>query len=266
MRQFLPLPAILALTLPATAYAGAWLRGADESMISASYNVYQSNKYYDRNGVLNSQPTFRKHELNVYGEHGVSADWTIGTNLFLNQVKQSGVTNIGLADSEFFARTQIYNSKKAKLALQPLIKIPSWYQKSNTLQSGSDSTDGELMLLYGYNLPAFSARDYLDVGAGYRVRGGSLSDQYRAYVAYGLHLGQSLSLVPAAYITQATNIPNSNNFQQNGEQDYDLTKLNITAFYALSEATRLYAGLSAEVSGVNTGVGQSVTLGILRNF
>ncbi|MFO0110306.1 MAG: hypothetical protein ACK52W_07220, partial [Alphaproteobacteria bacterium] len=89
---------------------------------------------------------------------------------------------------------------------------------------------------------------------------------YRSYAAYGLHLGENLSLVPAIYITKATSIPESDNFQQNGEQDYDLTKLNITAFYTLSEATRLYAGLSAEVSGVNTGVGQSVTLGILRNF
>ncbi|MFO0109391.1 MAG: hypothetical protein ACK52W_02500, partial [Alphaproteobacteria bacterium] len=169
MRQFLPLPAILALTLPASPQAGAWLRAADEKMISARYSYYHSDEYYNRDGVVNPQPTFRKHELNVYGEYGMTADWTIGTNLFLNEVEQSGVTNIGLADSEFFARTQIYNSDKATLALQPLVKLPSWYQKSNSVQSGSDSTDGELMLLYGYNLPAFSSRDYLDVGVGYRM-------------------------------------------------------------------------------------------------
>jgi hypothetical protein len=266
MRRFLLLPAILALTLPATAHAGAWLRPVDESMISARYSHYQSREYYDHDGVLTPQSTFRKHELNVYGEYGLREDWTIGTNLFLNEVSQSGVNNIGLADSEFFARTQIYSSDKAKLALQPLIKLPSWYQKSGTPQSGSDSADGELMLLYGYNLPAFSPRDYLDVGVGYRVRGTSLSNQYRAYVAYGLHLSENLSVVPAVYLTKAASIPDGNNFQQNGDQDYDLTKLDITAFYTLSEATKLYAGFAAEVAGVNTGVGQSVTVGVLRNF
>jgi hypothetical protein len=257
---------IFTLTLPATPQAGAWLRAADEKMISARYSYYQSDEYYNRDGVINPQPTFRKHELNVYGEYGMTTNWTIGTNLFLNEVEQSGVTNIGLADSEFFARTQIYNSDKATLALQPLVKLPSWYQKSNSVQSGSDSTDGELMLLYGYNLPAFSPRDYLDVGVGYRMRGRSLSNQYRSYATYGLHLGKNLSLVPAIYITKATSIPESDNFQQNGEQDYDLTSLNITAFYTLPKGSRLYAGFTAEVAGVNTGIGQSVTLGILRNF
>jgi hypothetical protein len=252
--------------LPASARAGAWLQKPGEAMVSGRYSYYQAKDYFDRDGERTSQPSFRKKELNIYGDYGLHEDWTIGTNLSLNYVTQSGVSNTGLADSEFFARTQIYSSDKAKIALQPLIKLPSWYQKSGAPQSGSDSTDGELMLLYGYNLPAFSPRDYLDIGVGYRVRGTSLSNQYRAYAAYGLHLGEHLSIVPAAYLTKAASIPDGNDFQENGEQDYDLTKLDITAFYTLGDATKLYAGFAAEVAGVNTGVGQSVSFGMLRNF
>lgn len=258
---------VLALMLmPVPALAGAWLRPAGEALISTRYVYYQASDYYNIDGTRTRQPTFRKNELNLYGEYGATEDWTIGANLFLDYVTQSGADNTGLADPEFFARTEIYSSDTSKLALQPLIKLPSWYEQRNPPKSGSDSTDAELMLLYGRNLPALSPRDYLDIGAGYRFRGSGLNNQYRAYAAYGLHLGERLSLVPALYMTLAEHIPEDQFFEQNGEQDYDLSKLDITAFYALEDGTSLYVSYAHEFYGVNTGAGQSFSVGMLRKF
>jgi hypothetical protein len=257
---------VLLLTLPVSARAGAWLRPPGEALISTRYVYYQADDYYNLDGTRTTQPSFYKNELNIFGEYGATEDWTLGMNLFLNVVTQSGGENTGLADPEFFARTEIYSSQSSKLALQPLLKLPSWYAKDATPASGSESTDAELMLLYGRNLAAFSPRDYLDIGAGYRIRGTRLNNQYRAYAAYGLHFGEKMSLVPALYYTQATRMPDDQVFQQNGDQDYDLAKFDITVFYALDARRSLYLAYANEFYGINTGAGQSVSIGLVGRF
>lgn len=240
----------------------------DRALIATQATYYQTDTYYDDLGIRQSQPTFTKHELNLYGEYGLRESVTVGANLFLNRVDQ-GRDNIGLADSEFFARFRLARfapfGYHSVLSIQPLIKLPSMYEHGGTPQGGSDSIDGEVSLLYGINIPSISSADYLDMRIGYRERSDELVGQYRIDVASGMYFTPSISIAAALRSIFAADVGNTA-FTNNGAQDYDLHKAELSAYYSLDTANQFSVTLFNHYAGRQTGAGHGVTLGYMKRF
>lgn len=255
---------MLMLFLSSPAFAGAWLQADDGLLVSTQALHYRTDSYYDTGGEELAQQRFTKNEINLYMEYGWRENLTIGTNLFLNQVNQ-GRDNIGIADPELFARLPLLKGECYIFSIQPLIKLPSWYQHAGTPRGGTESFDGELSLLFGWNLPVIHARDYLDLRIGYRERTDGLNGQYRFDIAYGLHLSDSLAMVPAFRAIRATE-SDAQAFSNNGALDYDLYKTEMNLYYAINDFQQLSLGYFSHFAGEQTGAGQGIMFGLLQRF
>ncbi len=265
MRGYLRAAALFLCTI-STAQAGAWLQAPGHGQFIAQATYFTSNKYYDRAGNQSSQARYSKYEFMPYLEYGLFKNLTIGGTASLQYDRQGGLDNAGLADPEIFARTSLYKDDVQVVSLQPLAKFRSAFERSGTPRGGSNSTDLELSLLYGRNLKLLSTHDYLDLSVGYRYRSTDLNNQFHADAALGLQATPSLQIIPAIRTIFAQKMSNGVAFSQNGNQDYDLIKLELGARYQLSQRQALGLNLFSHVDGRQTGNGTGVTLSVAQQF
>lgn len=265
MRCFFP-ALFLSLSLATAAQAGAWLQPQGHGQVIAQGTYFTSDKYYDYRGHATNQPRYNKYEFMPYAEYGLTKTVTIGGTASLQYDTQSSRDNYGLADPEIFARTSLYRDEKQVVSIQPLVKFKSAFDHKGSPRGGSDSTDVELSLLYGRNLNLISNRDYLDLDAGYRYRSTDLHDQYHANAALGLQVAPRVQLIPAIRTTIAAKRLRNVAFSQNGNQDYDLLKLEMTGRYSLTETQAVGLTVFNHVDGRQTGNGTGVTLSFAQQF
>lgn len=256
---------VILVTLPLPAFAGAWVQEAGRSLISTQITLYSTNEFFDIEGNTTSQSRFHKEELNVYGEYGWNNTLTFGTNLFLNRASQNGSTNIGIADSELFARLLVWKDNHSVLSLQPLIKLPSLYEQSGSPRGGTDSTDIELSVLFGHSFRLLSETDYVDARIGYRTRNNGLNAQWRTDIAYGITLTDTLQIISAMRVITATQLE-AETFSNNGELDYDLSKAELSALYHLNDGQAVQFSYFAHIAGRQTGSGQGISVGFTQRF
>lgn len=257
---------LVALTFHSAAHAGAWLQPEGKGQYITQVTYYSNDEFFDTNSQRIDQPRFSKYEIQPYLEYGLTKRVTIGATGFVQHVSQSGESNNGLADPEFFARTELWGTETKHLSIQPLVKFSSYFESEGPPRGGSRSTDFELSLLYGQNLHILDARDYLDVRAGYRLRANQLNDQYRADAALGLNLTDKWLLVPAMRATVSSHIDESTVFAENGEQDYNLLKVELGAHYRLAPDKLLGLNAFNHVYGTQIGNGMGLTLSYLQGF
>jgi hypothetical protein len=257
---------VLALSLPAQAVAGAWLQPAGKGYTASVISVFSTDRFFDVAGIKTPQSRFTKIETNFYAEYGLYEWLTIGSNLFINRAQQDGIHNLGIADPEFFIRLPLLDYQGWRTSLQPLIKLPSLYENSNTPRAGSRAMDLELSLLLGRNITLYGFDGYMDIRLGYRNRSRGLDAQYRADIAYGLHVNNRLTLIPAIRAIIAKNIDPNEPFREDGEQNFDLFKLELGLQYQLDNGKKLIATGFTHTKGANAGAGNGISLGVAWAF
>lgn len=254
------------LAAPSAAFAGAWLQPKGDGLLITQATYYSTDTYFDANGDAQSQPTYRKYELQPYAEYGVT-DWlTIGGSAYAQSVAQSGGSNRGSADPELFAKLHVWSDEKQTIALQPLVKLRSIFSSDNNPRGGSRSTDAELSLLYGRSMPLLTPRDYVDVRLGYRTRNHGLSDQIRTDAVAGIKLTDSFEIAPALRSVMSVKPTDVATYSENGDLDYHVIKAEVSAIYHLDATQWLQAGLFKHVAGMQTGDGYGFTLGYAQRF
>jgi hypothetical protein len=255
------------LLLSTNAHAGAWLMPEGEGLAITQLTTFGSHEYWDANGNLQPQFSYRKYEIQPYAEYGLTKKVTIGGTAYLQRDRQAGGTNTGIADPEFFARVKLWNTDYQVLSLQPLLKLPGYFQHNDALpRGGSKSTDAELSLLYGYSLNIVSARDYIDARIGYRARNQGLNGQYKADLAVGLMPLEKWQFIPAIRYIKAQSIDSATAFTQTGDLDYDLLKAELTVAYHLDSGNWLQATYFQHLDGKQTGSGEGMSLGYAVRF
>ncbi len=260
--------ALAALAAPLhAAFAGAWLQPEGKGQFILQTAYYTSTEFYDRDGDLQPQTRFSKYEFQPYVEYGLTKDWTIGATGYLQHVSQAGGSNNGIADPEFFARTELWGDDNDHISIQPLIKLRSEFESDGNPRGGSRSTDMELSLLYGRSgLGILSSNDYLDTRIGYRYRGNRLHDQWKADAALGVEFAPNWTALTAVRGVFGTKIPNGGAFSENGDQDYDLVKAEIGVNYKWDNDTTFGVTAFNHVYGIQTGSGSGVILSYMQGF
>lgn len=263
-RRIIP---VLSVLLSAQAHAGAWTQSRGDGLFIGQATYFTSKHYFDFDGEKVRQPAFRKFELQPYAEYGV-CDWlTVGGSAYVQSVDQSGHYNAGIGDPELFARTRLFNFKNGDvLSVQPLIKLPSYYVDDDMPRGGSRSTDFELSALYGHNWKLFGFKGYSDTRLGYRIRGRGLSSQYRFDQAWGVNITDNFLLIPAVRSVITAEYDDLATFREDGEQDYDLAKIELTALYKYDEKRWIHATVFDHVAGAFTGDGRGISIGFAEPF
>jgi len=257
-------------------HAGAWLQHQGDWMVIDTTTVFRSESYYDSHGRRRAQEAFQKLENSQYIEYGLRENTTIGGSLFWHYLEQNtpqagGVatdaTNIGLADPELFSRHALWQSGGWRVSVQPLIKLPSLYEKEALPQSGSDSLDVESSLLGGYGFSSDGLHHYVDARAGYRHRTDAmLRDQLKLDLKLGYALSEAWQIMPALSATVSTDLPKTPQFTESGQNDYHLLKWECNLVY-LSRPDRFYQlGGFMHAAGRNAGAGGGLAFSMGYRF
>ncbi len=258
--------ALMIFAIAPSAYAGAWLQPEGQGLFIGQATYFTSDHYLDANGDRKSQARFSKYEIQPYVEYGLTRQVTVGGTGFAQEDTQSGKNKWGLADPEIFARVAVWKDDSQVVSIQPLVKFESIYGSDGAPRGGSQSTDAELSLLYGANVNLVSPRDFVDLRAGYRVRGTSLNDQWQADAALGLGISEHWQIIPAIRTITSTGIKHTTAFSENGDLDYDLIKAEVTAAYHIDERRAVQATVFDHLDGRQTGDGYGISLGFAQTF
>ncbi|MCI5050200.1 MAG: hypothetical protein MRY32_07720 [Rickettsiales bacterium] len=281
---FAPLLLSLILITPNSALAGAWLQGNGDILVIDTNTYYASDAFFNDKSNKQSQPGFFKVENNLYLEYGLNKDWTLGANLFAHYLAQETSTtytflsgasvtidgwdsNVGFGDPELFARTKLYKDDFTIISLQPLIKLPSWYESDTLPKGGSDDWDTELSVLAGHSFEAYGRYHFAEARIGYRHRfHNQLEDQIKLDAKLGWNIYPDLQWINAIYGTFSVDMPDNPVFTQSGQNDYHLAKIESNLLYNLQKDWFVQLGLFAHVWGRNTGHGYGVSVSTGRTL
>jgi hypothetical protein len=257
---------LISFLITGAAYAGAWTQSSGKWLFVQNISYYSTSKFFDNSGKKQNLNNYNKYELNPYIEYGLRDDVTIGANLFLQRASQNNMSNWGIGDSEFFIRKQLWEKDGFVFSVEPMIKLPSIESSSQQPQIGNRNFDTVVTFSGGYSFKAWGLNHFTNLNTGYRHRFGTQNDQFKLEATAGLSLSKKYMLLAQAFNTTRLTDTIQPAFTQSSSDDYDLTKLQISAIYKMDDKLSFQAGAFSHVAGRNVGSGSGAIIAINRNF
>lgn len=260
---------ILGLLISTEVNAAAWAVAKNRTQVIHNFNYYQSNSYNDANGKSTPQNTYTKYEYNPYIEYGLTHSVTLGLSPSFQSVSQRigapDEDNTNLADTDFFIRQRLFSDGKNTISIQPLIKLPGFYDAGDLPQLGQDQMDYELRLLYGRNF-GIKGRHYLNTEIAYRVRTETPGDEIRLASTLGYRVNERWQILGETNGTFAVDGAGGGNQLLSNTFDYDLVKLQLSTLYFFNPKWALQFGGYHSVYARNTGEGGGALIGLWHRF
>lgn len=270
------IPTIVGMTvlmLTTSVYAGAWTQSSGKGLLIENNSIYYTSKFFDETGKkrhLNGY--YKKYEINPYIEYGLRDDITIGANVFLDATSQLdkinalATQNNGIGDSEFFLRKRLYKNSGFVISTEGGVKLPSLTNSKKQPQIGSRYFDSSMTISGGYIFSAWQQNHFVNIDFGYNHRFGILNDQIKLSATAGFSLTEKWQIMPQIFITKRTNKASISSFTQSSSDDYNLTKLQLSALYKINDILAVQAGFFSNVAGRNVGDGDGLVLSIHKVF
>ena len=219
----------------------------------------------------NRSRVFKNTKLNPYLEYGLTKEWTVGASLFIDDLSQKDglggtETNQGLGNSQLFARTTLWQKQAITLSAEPFIGLPALYRSNREPQSGHENFDAGAYLALGDSGSWIGEHDYAELRAGYRHRFGVLGDQAVIEAKAGLNLLRDFTLIPEVDFTLPLDGIDNSRRSVSGDNDYRLTRLQLSGVYDIDPVWSVQAGLFTHVAGENTGAGGGGMLSVWHHF
>lgn len=247
------------------AFAGAWVKKEGEHYISPAYYYYQSKDYYDKNG--NKQPigcTFKKSELNVYGEYGLKPKDTLTFQTAFDSLSCGPDSNSGLADVEVGVIHNLRTGEDDSFSLQAIAIAPTGYSIRDNPRLGYGRAGAQVNALYGKGLK----NGFVDTLVGFRHYFGYPSDQVRLSALMGYDIAPRVQFLPFAEAEIGLGTGSTKALGQNKtlEPDYKLAQAGVSLKLQLGAGFSAAVGVAAPFWGRNTGGGYQYNAGIWYTF
>ena len=192
----------LCLLPAAPAYAGAWTLPEGTGQVIATPLYSDSGKGFDANGDVADIPDYRKAELYVLLEYGLTDDVTLVakpslTNLSIEGAGDSG----GIGYTELGGRYRVYARGETVVSLQALARVPGEKRRSNLAQVGGDTMEYDLRGLVGRSFRLGGAKAFVDMQAGYRLRSGRPPNEFHIDATLGVDVGRKTQILAQVFNT-----------------------------------------------------------------
>lgn len=262
---------LLLCLVAGTVYAGAWTRQAGSGLYIQNASYYFTNKFFDNSGNKKAFSGYGKYELNPYLEYGLNDGLTIGSNIFLQRASQTrnninNQTNWGIGDSEFFTRLRLWQENGFILSAEPMVKLPSLARNAAEPQIGNRNFDTAITFSGGYGYKAWKLDHFVNIDITYNHRFGAPNDQLKFAGTAGFSLSDSWMAIAQVFNTSRLGANIGPAFTESSADDYNLTKLQISAIYKIDSKLSLQTGIFSNIAGRNSGAGNGVVLAILKVF
>lgn len=255
---------------PERAMAGAWVQETGKTLVIVKGSHSDSSVAFDDAHHRTQFPgdgKSRLDQLNLYVEHGITADLSFIGNFYADEARYKNDTGYGrhvtrgLGDQEIGLRYRLDpdgGQGPWAGAAQFLVSIPA-YDRHDEPALGLGDYGAELRYSVGRGYRLGQRDGYLDMGLAVRLRGADAADEVRFDAASGITLASDWMVLGELNVIQGlgngrgwnrSNLIESNN--------YDLTKLQLSALHSLPAGTQLQFGVQRPLAGRNTGGGSAV--------
>jgi hypothetical protein len=170
------------------ARAGAWLLAPGEGHVVASAGFSQGERYFDEKGKLIPQANYRKFELPVFIEYGVSERVTVIVSpslLRLDVVSEPPSSFQGPGYTDLGGRLRLWAGGTQVLSLQATARLPGATRADGPASLGWTGPEVDMRLLWGRSFELWSWPAFVDAQVGYRTRGGGPADEIRLDLTLG---------------------------------------------------------------------------------
>lgn len=184
------------------ACAGAWTlpEGAGQVIVSGSFMA--GSKLFDGKGHLVPVPEYSKFELTPFAEYGVT-DWltAIASPSLLTVTAKGDPTDrySGLGYTEFGARARLAQAGSAVFSAQTTARLPGALNPDNRAETGNTVPELDLRALGGVSFSLGDWPGFFDAEAAYRLRGGTLPNEYRVDLTLGVRPFPGLLLMAQSF-------------------------------------------------------------------
>lgn len=196
--------ACLAILTPSATRAGAYTLPGGEAKVFLSGLATAGDHYYDGAGRLKSRSRFKKWDLQVYGEYGVTGFVTLFASTALERIRIGGTDRSrrsGLGRSEFGARVKIVDADGWIASVQSSGVVAGAKNSRELAVVGETDDQLDVRALVARSFTAFERPVFIDVQAGYRVRSGDPADEFRFDATVGLRAWPRVLLLLQSFNT-----------------------------------------------------------------
>lgn len=235
----------------APASAGAWPQAEGTGQLITTLATSTSDTGFDgRDTGRNLE--FRKWELSPLFSWGVGAD----TSLFLKPTVQrlaadrsGGGTDhtSGLTDTELGGTFALWRGAGSVFSLQPMVRLPFFYDPDDNPALGSGHVDLEMRALYGTNLAVAGIPSFLDAQLAWRQRTGAPADEASLDLTFGLRPDGNWMVLVQSFNTISVGDAGP------GYGDFRRYKAQFSVVRRLTNSLSLQAGVNQAVGGRNDG-------------
>ena len=259
------------LGLSSTAFAGAWTQNAQGYYLKIAASTLNTAQDIDARGHRIQKPgmgNLTDRNLSAYLEYGLRDRLTLVVSAPYKRLEDTRTFDTGIAeetrsgfgDLEARLRWRVLNRGRLVASVAAGGKVPLWYtdDPNSRVPLSSKKVDADVRSLLGWSLHPFPA--YVTGEAGYRVRGGTFSDETFYALEAGITLNRFLlkgtlsgihTLGPCEVVGEVGLIG-----------DQNVLKLSPGLIYRATDRIELSLELFHITSGCNTTAGNTVSFGI----
>ncbi len=245
------------------AHAGAWAQGEGQGLVIVATTFDTSGQAFDAKGRLSPVSYYRKFELGLYAEYGLTDNVTLVARPSFENVTTGGPppgAYRGIEAMEAGARVQLAKIGDAVFAAQALVKIPGSTNRSNTALAGSTADEIEARFLAGASISAFDRPGFIEADVAWRGRDGGHPGEARLDVTLGLRVTDKAQLLLQSFNATTTGA---------GDAVYPAqrsAKLQPSVVYEIAPGWSLQGGAYATVAAQNARRERGVVVAVWKKF
>jgi protein XagA len=257
--------AALALSfLSSPCQAGAWLQETDRGQIIFASTSMQASSRFDRKGKPVQAGRFSQQDLAVTAEMGWSDSLTliVGGQFQHKAFLQGGETqHSGILAATAGAKVRLWRNDQTVLSLQGTLQGAGERSLPDGLRRMGAPMEGDLRVNLGHNLTIAGLPAFVDLQAGYRWRGGGLTDEVRFDATLGLRPAPRWLVLLQSFNTLA--IAPDRRFNGGRLRQH---KVQPSLVYDLSETWSVQIGLFVAIRGQESLGEKGASVALWRKF
>ena len=271
LRKLLSKAVFLIVAVPQIALAGAWVLPEGELKLINNLFYYQSDSNFDLRGNKTRFENYRELLYNPWLEYGTgyynsTALLSAGIKLFKNDNEPNSSTETELNHLAAGIRTPVYNRGTIIVSTE---NIFYYYPKNNynIVDRTGDHLEIYNRVQVGYSFPLYDNWHFAEASFAYVARTdldaySNLSDMLLYEVKLGLRPHEKLTILTE--IEHKDSLKNRSAFLTSG--NYDLTRLQVSALYAIDDKYTIQLGYFEHLSGKIIGAGEGVAASLWVKF
>ena len=245
------------------ALAGAWPLGEREALAIAGASFADSTAAFDASGKLIPVSAYRKFDLSLYVEYGVSDAVTLVARPSFADITTAGPPAGGYRGFEAMeagARALLARAGDAVFSAQGLVRIPGSTNAANPALVGATAFEAEARLLAGYSFHFLERPAFAEAQIAWRARDGGNPGEARLDLTLGARIFDRLQILLQSFSLATTGAGTAAYPAQR------LSKLQPSLVYDVAPGWSVQAGVFATVYAVNARREQGVIAAVWRKF